>query len=67
MRVGALMFEDMLKSLEINYRNMIGEKRILDLLDQKGASTILLDFKGLWADMGDHISEIYAGTGASTT
>ncbi|KRX03656.1 hypothetical protein PPERSA_04208 [Pseudocohnilembus persalinus] len=70
MKIGALALSDMFLVLNYNLKEkQLSGINILEHLDINSnlQNTILINFKHQWADMGDNISQQYAGTGASTT
>jgi hypothetical protein len=50
--------------LQINNKNPLD---ILDESNNEGTHPFIVSFKNLWADNGDHLSYIYAGTGCTTS
>ena len=62
-----MFFYEALKNLEIDiFNDNIFEKDSLNYLE-KSTNVYMDDFRKMWADNGDAISLIYAGTGATTS
>lgn len=64
-KISFLVLYFMLKKIKLN----LFEKKITDPLIflEKEKSDIIQDFRKIWADNGDNIAKIYAGTGATTS
>jgi len=65
MKLGMLALENILDSFNI-FLSKIIDKDLLYSLDTSNHQ-IIKDYKVLWADLGDNISQAYAGTLAVTS
>ena len=61
-----VFLEEILKYLGIEAEKVLGGK-VLEKMDLPTPHPFLEDFKVLWADSGDNISNVYAGTDATTS
>jgi hypothetical protein len=65
-KVALVAFNKIMVKLGI-LEHVFDEIQLTNLLDHCQENSLLGCVKSAWADMGDNISLIYSGTGASTT
>lgn len=66
-KLAADIFELQMKILGIDFPQMVGYPMI-EALDQENLQNLFVsNFKNIWADNGDHLSDQYTGTGSTHT
>lgn len=68
-KVSAIIFDYMMKHLEVDLNQVFGQDIIsqMDNNNLKQNHTFIVHFKNIWADNGDYISKHYTGTGSTHT